>query len=411
MARTLILTAMAVVVVATIALLWKLPRLFARNRPPRTSVLERFRGATRGEPPASRASAAMMPERRAIGPGDATLVYDAHREWPDIMNTNSSTTSPPVLPHGSMDGCTDRMQLYGLCDASLLQVPKPRPTSSAARQRPFVFLHLSKCAGTSLVSQLSYLGYAHYSLFLPPDLSRSSKGCGAAASKCCWWLERLGNMSAAGRNPRFLTQEPGNEAPTVSPSGVLEIDPAFDAARDLCAELSYVTVLRPPVARVASHMCERGISFDAWQDPRPGPLSVKLQLRDNYMVRSLGGARAWAAPEGTLGREHLLAAAQTLARFDVVMTVATIAKDSPAQMGRVGLPGFRWPREQSRSRAENLRRAQHEPGLRTSGRASCEVPPTMAQLERLVAASTWDAALYDFAKVLAARRTAAYADG
>ena len=112
-------------------------------------------------------------------------------------------------------------------------------------------------------------------------------------------------------------------------------------------------------------------------------------------------------PEGGLRRRHLLSAARTLARFDVVMTVSGISRDAQAQMGRVGLPGFRWPHASERSRADNLRRADATPSLRTAGRASCEVPPTAAQLARLIGACTWDAVLYELASVLAARRTAA----
>ena len=91
------------------------------------------------------------------------------------------------------------------------------------------------------------------------------------------------------------------------------------------------------------------------------------------------------------------------------MTVGTLADDAPVQMARVGLPGFRWTHSFSRSRKENLERAAHERSLRTSGSASCQAPPTAAQLGRLVAACKWDAVLFELAQVLAARRTAEYA--
>ena len=107
-------------------------------------------------------------------------------------------------------------------------------------------------------------------------------------------------------------------------------------------------------------------------------------------------------------RRHLQAAARTLARFDVVMTLATLAADAPVQMARVGLPGFRWSHARERSREDNLDRAQEDLALQTAGRPSCDVPPSADQLRRIVAACAWDAVLYEFARVLAARRTEAY---
>ena len=134
---------------------------------------------------------------------------------------------------------------------------------------------------------------------------------------------------------------------------------------------------------------------------------MKTQLRDNYYVRALGGQEAWAAPEGGVRRRHLLSAARTLARFDVVMTVASLGRDAPVQMARVGLPGFRWPHAYDRSRADNLQRAAAlpsasrnlAPGTRL---ALCDVPPTAAQRDDLVAACAYDAVLYECARVLAA---------
>ena len=165
------------------------------------------------------------------------------------------------------------------------------------------------------------------------------------------------------------------------------------------------------MARVHSHMCEIGVDHRAWQQPKAVAGGVKRQLRDNYYVRSLGGAEAWEAPEGGLGERHLLAAARALSRFDVVMTVEALQQDARAQMGRVGLPGFAPRHVYSRSRSDNLHRAAKEPWLRARGStdsadsAACEVPPTAFELSRLVAACTWDAILYEFARTLAARRS------
>ena len=153
-----------------------------------------------------------------------------------------------------------------------------------------------------------------------------------------------------------------------------------------------------------------------WQDPNPlwHPLAiahVTKQLRDNYMVRALGGADAWDAPEGGLRQRHLLAAARALSRFEIVLTLPTIATDAPVQLGEVlGLRGFQLPRTFGRSRAENLQRAEQSVLMRSSaGVPLCQVQPTAEQLTRLVAACAWDTVLYEFARVLAARRTRAYA--
>lgn len=193
------------------------------------------------------------------------------------------------------------------------------------------------------------------------------------------------------------------------------MDPGFDAARDFCEEdiSAYVTVLRRPIVRVHSHMCERGAGFRIWQDPADGPerhrLAVNKQLRDNYYVRAFGGAGAWDAPEGAVTAHHLLSAARTLARFGVVMTVETLARDSMVQMGRVGLPGFRWRHLYSRSRGDNRGRAAKDGRMRSpSGRPSCDVPPSEEEQRRLVEAVSLDHVLYEFARVLAARRTDAY---
>ena len=80
-------------------------------------------------------------------------------------------------------------------------------------------------------------------------------------------------------------------------------------------------------------------------------------------------------------------------------------------MGRVGLRGYKWPHVTDRSRSYNLGRAARKYAThmrQPSGRASCEVPPTTAQVGRLVAMCEWDAVLFEFARVLAARRTAVY---
>lgn len=364
------------------------------------------------------------------------LVQDAALEWPSsfLKALRGPNSSSMRMPGEGTASCSEMLRLHGLCDPELLRAP-PRMTSAPGR--PFVFLHLSKCAGTSVMAGLDHLRQQPFSLRLPPKLStargcfHSRDGCrqgsrphvepstcGARQSaKCCWWRERLANLSARGEGLGVLTQEPANDVHWLEPppSGtragwrhMQAVDPGFDVATDLCdGILGYATVLRRPMPRAHSHMCEIGVNHRAWLRPKAVAGGVKRQLRDNYYVRSLGGAEAWDAPEGGLGQRHLIAAARALSRFDVVMTVETLQRDARAQMGRVGLPAFVPSRVYSRSRAANLHRAAREPWLRvpdSTGTAACEVPPTPPELSRLVAACTWDAILYEFARTLAARR-------
>ena len=77
----------------------------------------------------------------------------------------------------------------------------------------------------------------------------------------------------------------------------------------------------------------------------------------------------------------------------------------PRDIVRVGLPDYRWRQARERSREDNLARARDDRELQTAGRPSCDVPPTATQLRSLVEACRWDDILYEFASVLAARRT------
>ena len=347
-----------------------------------------------------------------VAPG---LIADATREWhPNVTSHGDSARRRSGSWHhaarNAKNGeCTELLRRHGLCDPALLHVPQAHAHYDGNNRHPFMFLHLSKCAGTSLINTIS-LG--QIGLFTREERQVAATSCESGTSnKCCWWRERIGNMSrGTSRRLQMLVQEPANTMKWVDDRGlVVHVEPGFDFSRDFCAkDLAYVTVLRPPVERVHSHMCEIGATFGMWQDAadrRPG--HVKKQLRDNYFVRSLGGTEAWNSPEGRLQLRHLHAAARTLARFDVVMTVGSIDSDAPIQMSRVGLPGFRWRREFERSRADNLKRATTDVHLQTrGGMPSCNKPPTAEELRRLVAACTWDAVLYEFAALLAARRTA-----
>lgn len=343
------------------------------------------------------------------------LVQDAAQEWPSSFLKVKVSHGANASSKSDEDAaaCSTVLRLHGLCDVELLRSPRVPSTPS----RPFVFLHFSKCAGTSMMSGLDHLRQQPFSLQLSPKLSTASTCRAHESAKCCWWRERLLNLSASGEGLRILTQEPANDVNWLEPPPpgsrggwrhMRGVDPGFDVATDVCDDLGYATVLRKPMPRVHSHMCEIGVGHRAWQQPKVVAGGVKRQLRDNYYVRSLGGTEAWEAPEGRLGQRHLLAAAQALSRFDVVMTVEALQQDAHAQMGRVGLPDFAPRHVYSRSRTDNLHRASREPRLRAHGAmdiAACEVPPTAFELSRLVAACTWDAILYEFARTLAARRS------
>ena len=346
------------------------------------------------------------------------LIAEASREWRLTEARVGDRTRPAIArpAHAVKIGngsCTTVLEMHGLCDESLFRAPTA-PRRRYTNEQPFMFLHLSKCAGTSMISALSYMGYAAFTVRLPQSLATVSECASGVSAKCCWWRERLANMSAHGGAPKVLEQEPANDVKWIESRGIVSaVDPGFDARHDFCPDLAYATILRLPIERIHSHMCELGVPMHYWQSKAPQKRfhAVKTVLRDNYYVRALGGAAAWNAKEGGVSRRHLLSAARTLARFDVVMTVSSLERDAPVQMARVGLAGFRWKHAFSRSRADNLQRATEDPSLRTFGWPSCEIPPTPRQLDELVAASYYDRILYEFALVLAAHRTEAYASG
>jgi hypothetical protein len=204
-----------------------------------------------------------------------SLVQDAAQEWPSsflkashLAKASHSATSRRSDEDAA--ACSAVLRLHGLCDPELLRPPRV-PSSPS---RPFVFLHFSKCAGTSMMSGLDHLRQQPFSLRLPPKLSTASTCRAYESAKCCWWRERLLNLSASGEGLRILTQEPANDVNWLEPppSGshvgwrhVQAVDPGFDAATDVCDDLGYATVLRQPMPRVHSHMCEIGVG------PPPGP--------------------------------------------------------------------------------------------------------------------------------------------
>ena len=205
---------------------------------------------------------------------ELSLILDAAREW---RGSKAESSRPPV-PISSGDDCSPMLRQHGLCTAALLQPP----ASTADSLRTYMLLvHLSKTGGTSLLSALARHGFDSRSfawempLALPP--------CATAGANCtrgCWWAERLRSYTAAvlrsggftscagfGACPRskskvrVLELEAGNARQVGVVNGQLarHAEPGFDAARDGClgvVGVAYATILRPPVARTHSHMCE-----------------------------------------------------------------------------------------------------------------------------------------------------------
>ena len=140
--------------------------------------------------------------------------------------------------------------------------------------------HLAAC---SLLSALARHGFDSRSfawempLALPPCAYAATTNC----TRGCWWAERLRSYTAAvnrsggfstscaggGACPRskskvrVLELEAGNARQVGVVNGQLarHAEPGFDAARDGClggVGVAYATILRPPVERTHSHMCE-----------------------------------------------------------------------------------------------------------------------------------------------------------
>ena len=119
------------------------------------------------------------------------------------VSTTASTSNASAM-------CTAILWHHGLCTPDLLRLPEAKRAAESTSS-PFMLLHLSKCAGTSLLSAHAHAWYARD---LPVAPSPSS-ACGIAVSaKCCWWRERLRSFSSPGpqhARPKVLTQEPANE--------------------------------------------------------------------------------------------------------------------------------------------------------------------------------------------------------
>ena len=223
---------------------------------------------------------------------DLQLIISSVQEWQRPSNkVRAATPAPPK----DSDDCTPLLRHHGLCTTELLRLPPVKP-----EERPFVFVHLSKCGGTSLLSGLARQGLraAAFERQLPRTLPPNGRTCHESSQKCCWWAERLRRNAS---NFKLLQTEPANAFNGQDPSTlrlVRHAEPGFEVSRDHCAFAAYVIVLRPPVERTHSHMCEVNANLSLWQNPNPrrSPFdvaSITKQLRDNYFVRALGGAEAW----------------------------------------------------------------------------------------------------------------------
>ena len=144
---------------------------------------------------------------------DVELVLDAAQEWKKPASKRVSANH-----NGS---CSAQLHAHGLCDPSLLRLPSTLRRPRTVSQKPFVFVHLSKCGGTSLLSSLRPTN--SFSLQLPADVTATTteegSTCGAHVSrKCCWWRGTLYNLSRSdGGVPRVLTQEPANDEQSLQP--------------------------------------------------------------------------------------------------------------------------------------------------------------------------------------------------
>ena len=192
--------------IATAVVLVMLSQLFVSRHMTNTTPMVEQMPAPFSDLPMGQLSLSSQPDV-----GDHTDIDRAKEGLVDIVRQEWGSKSRKAAPEGKPpQDCTNLLKHYGLCDPALLGVPAP-DRLKYTDTKPFVFLHLSKCAGTSLISQLGYMGYLSFSLRLPTELLTASKCTSGDSAKCCWWREKLHNMSMRDLAPKILQQEPAND--------------------------------------------------------------------------------------------------------------------------------------------------------------------------------------------------------
>lgn len=276
------------------------------------------------------------------------------------------------------------------------------------------FLHLHKAGGTSFCATLAAMGilnrtvvncntyhYFHFDaapqkalVFQTPQL----EACAAAAAeshthgaRCCRW--RQAALAANG----IVFCEPGH---WMGPC-----NRGFDSALDTCDNFEYATIMRPPIERIYSHMCQHGTNYSTvMRALEPGRTPPKRRNEwfagtsafDNYNVRALAGPLVWMLPAGSIDGEHLERAKKVLDRFRVVMTLDNLRKDT-VQLGMLS------HRSVSRLSTTGIVHASdYSCPVSSTTLANGFTPSERLQIEE---ANKWDLALYAYARKLAQKLT------
>ena len=298
--------------------------------------------------------------------------------------------------------------------------------SSPSAARLFV-LHLHKSGGTSFCASLAAVGIlnrtavncnTYFDWNAAPPAARlfawphGLQACDALGdpheARCCRW-QRAGVATAG-----IVFCESGHQAGPCRHG--------FDAALDMCPRFAYVVVLREPLSRIYSHMCQHRTSTTMSQADvqlvlialRNGTLPPARGLAwrfgpsayDNYNVRSLAGGDAWLAPAGSLTEAHLRRATAALERFDVVLTLGSGVPEQLAAQ----LPCIAWAQPQVAA-ALGAGSDQGAVGLAHAMDHSCPFASSSfatlfsaAQKRQLKHANRWDIALFAHSERLARRR-------
>lgn len=193
-----------------------------------------------------------------------------------------------------------------------------------------LFVHLHKSGGTSFCATLAEAGIVdrttincntYFDMEQAPQKAHAFPRphfgpCDRLAAvgdehgaRCCRW-RHAGHMTAG-----ISFCEPGHWMGPCNHG----FDPKLDLA---CAGLQYGTIVRQPLDRIYSHMCQHHASRkDVLRAVRPGATQPKLpsmwrygpSAYDNYFVRALAGGDAWLLPAGRIGAEHLARSARSSA--------------------------------------------------------------------------------------------------
>ena len=258
------------------------------------------------------------------------------------------------------------------------QLPPPtrRPLPDVFPGKAIMLLHMSKAGGTSLC-----------------NLGRYNNLTTHPKANNCWppfngpvWFASFRHVEVTCTAYAHMVESDS--------IGILANEAYLDGgasgyATQLCPNLTYVTMLRHPVARTLSHTRQAGIrDSDGSKDKyRSRPLVEQLQARpeigNNYMTRFLLGKQAYESALDELDSTALEAALRNLLQMDVILVLEDPVQTSEG-LGRLG-----WAVTDLRTKAGRVDpRRRHVSDL------------TGAEVQALQEANRLDAVLYQAALLI-----------